>query len=101
MITIKEQEPVGTLAVREGEEIELVLSENPSTGFEWQFDFPKSRLQLLSDELKGGTQAVGGAMQRVVRLLAVDAGIAQIPARYQRAFQPEPAKIREFSLRIS
>jgi predicted secreted protein len=37
------------LAVRAGDQIEITVGDNPSTGYQWQVDFDEGRVRTVSD----------------------------------------------------
>ncbi len=85
---------------RVGEEIELALAENPTTGFRWtvvEDGAPVCRVAADAFEGGGGPPGAGGV--RRVRLAVVAAGSCRVALERRRPWQPG-APARRLELRV-
>jgi inhibitor of cysteine peptidase len=75
-----------------GEEFELSLSENPTSGYRWrlQGDAPLG-LSLESDDFDAG-QAAGAGGRRIWRFKATGEGLARLELTYARSWEKTGAR---------
>jgi inhibitor of cysteine peptidase len=74
-------------AVQVGDVIEIRLSENPTTGYRWQFT-ASANLALDTDAFRPVNDgAIGTGGERVLRYRALEPGKASITAVYCRSWE--------------
>ena len=86
-----------------GEEFELRLPENATTGFRWQFASngePACVLESNFFEPADSTRTPGRGGTRSWRFQAAQEGLGTIELVYRRAFEPQALPARHFSLRV-
>lgn len=89
--------------VRAGQEMDLALPANPSTGYAWQVvDGMDGRLVQVGDITSRPLAAVPGALARqVVRFRAVADGPASVRLDYRRPWQPDEVAGRLLTVQSS
>ncbi len=86
-----------------GEEFELRLPENATTGFRWQLASngePACALQSNFFEPTDSTNTPGRGGTHSWRFQAAQEGLGTIELVYRRAFEPQVLPARQFSLRV-
>jgi len=84
--------------LKAGEEFEISLVANPSTGYAWEVaELDESKVQLVSDNFVEGSasgQVVGAPGQTVLKFKALASGQTRIKLVYRRAWETgvEPIK---------
>jgi len=69
--------------------IELVLTENPTTGFRWEIERPNDVVAVESDEFVPPSEVrPGAAGERHVTFRAAAPGTARVTLRLRRAWEP-------------
>lgn len=93
-IRLSEADNGRTNSVKAGEEIEIVLKGNPTTGYEWTLDSSATnRLQqvgkaeYLQDQQAGKNLMVGVGGQFVFKFKAVEQGAGNIKLVYRRSWE--------------
>jgi inhibitor of cysteine peptidase len=90
------------VVVRVGEEIELTLPENPSTGFSWQLSPNANAPYRLRREWFDATPGrVGAGGTRHWQLEATHVGQGTIALSYGRAWESATAPARTFTLHVT
>ena len=89
------------IELRVGEEFEIRLPENPTTGFRWRLvsnGEPVSVLQSDFFEPSDSTPGRGGS--HYWRFQAAQVGLGNIDLVYQRSFEQEETPARRFTPRV-
>jgi len=93
-IRLSEADNGCTNSVRAGEEIEIILKGNPTTGYEWTLDSSATnRLQqlgkaeYLQDQQAGKNLMVGVGGKYVFKFKAVEQGAGNIKLVYRRSWE--------------
>ena len=74
-----------TVTISPGEEINVALDENPTTGFHWTVDSVSGALDVLSSDFHAPSSPRPGAGgRRTVRLRAGNGGMGELQLRYDR-----------------
>jgi inhibitor of cysteine peptidase len=84
-----------------GEEFELRLHENPTTGFRWRLESdgePACKLQSDFFETANGTPGRGGT--HYWRFQAVQEGLGHIELVYRRSFEHDESSTQSFKLLV-
>jgi inhibitor of cysteine peptidase len=83
-----------------GEEFELHLPENPTTGFRWKcLANGGSACVLQSDNFESAGRTPGRGGIHLWRFKAVQVGLANFDFVYQRSFEPADRYAKRFRLR--
>lgn len=88
-----------TAALALGDELELRLPENATTGFRWQLDAP-DLVQLEDRSERATAGALGAGGQRVFTLRADALGEARVDAKLVRAWEGDASAQSRFSLTV-
>jgi inhibitor of cysteine peptidase len=87
------------IGVPVGVEVELVLRENPTTGFRWNWDTPAG-LVIDSERVPGGPRLGAGGIRRL-SIRARRPGRHELRLRLVREWGEEPASELRFTLLVS
>jgi inhibitor of cysteine peptidase len=91
-----------TVVVRVGEEVELSLPENPTTGFSWELSPGADAPYRLRREWFDATQGrVGAGGTRHWQFEATNVGQGTIALSYRRAWESATAPTRTFALHVT
>jgi inhibitor of cysteine peptidase len=108
MIEMNESDSGSLREFARGEEFQVSLPENPTTGYRWQFNLSGTgKLDILEDRFEpgagGGAGMVPGAGgRRLMRLMAKESGTVNLEALERRAWETaSPARqTRGFSIKV-
>jgi predicted secreted protein len=102
LVTIDEHNAGHRVQAQVDDRIDLVLPENPTTGFQWQLEDPGGALALESSEFEPPDELRPGAGgQRHVVLRAVSAGTSTVRLRLQRAWESRAESTFEVDVRVT
>jgi len=93
-----------TLTVEPGDDIVIVLDENPTTGYQWSVvSFDSRRLTLVRDDFAPMSCATGAGGKKSYQLRAGRPGRAGFSVKLWRAWSGESSVIdrRTFSFRVT
>ncbi len=90
------------IELQTGEEVELVLPGNPSTGYEWVLTEAPSNLQQVNEpEFVPESDLIGAGGEFHFRFKAIEPGIAQLSLTYERPFEEvEPLDAFEIEVTV-
>jgi inhibitor of cysteine peptidase len=95
---------VGTeITVGVGEQFEIRLESNPTTGYAWQVVEQPDAIELVSSEFEApDTSLVGAGGVEVFVFEGASAGSGALRLEYVRSFEdpPEPAETAEFQVQV-
>jgi inhibitor of cysteine peptidase len=99
---------VSSMKVTAGQDFNISLQSNPTTGYQWQLDGPLDEkvVKYVSKEYKadqsGGTENVGAGGVEIWTFKAVGKGGADIKMKYVRPFEKgtKPAEQRVFKVTV-
>jgi predicted secreted protein len=94
-MTAEEQRTVSV-----GERFSFALPANPTTGFDWQVDFPPELIRLESREHTRSSDLIGAGGTTTITLSALRAGEAVVRLRYLRAWEGRPVEERSVRVRV-
>jgi inhibitor of cysteine peptidase len=97
-VTLGQDESGGARDLGLGDEITIVLDENPTTGYRWHPDIDAGRLQLTDDQYQGAQRPVGAGGTRQMTFVPLQAGRARLHLVKRRSW--EQAVIAEFDLAL-
>ena len=103
MKTLNADNAQHTVEISPGEEINLALDENPTTGFRWTVESVSGGLSVLGSDFDAPSDSRRGAGgRRTVRLRAGDGGAGELQLRYDRpgADPSESAKRLRFTFAV-
>ena len=101
MLTVNRKDSNTQVVLSAGQELQVVLLENPTTGFRWQM---QSRgepvLQLVDDSFDPPASGVGKGGTRRWRFKAAQKGSAGIEIVYRRASEQDQPPAETFRLTV-
>jgi predicted secreted protein len=99
VIALDEKAAGSTIGLAVGEEVEISLGENPTTGFRWRLPpaGPPDVVALVGDRLTPGQRPGQGGV-RVLRLRGARAGTGRLALALGRSWQADAA--RTFALTL-
>ena len=101
MLTVDQKDNNTQVVLTVGQELELVLPENPTTGFRWQMRAPgEPVLQLLDDKFDSPASGVGRGGTRRWRFKAGQRGSAAIDVVYLRGWEQDQSPAETFKLAV-
>jgi predicted secreted protein len=92
-----------TITVHVGDEIDIALDSNPSTGFQWAIDKSDDNLLTLkaSDYAgNGSSNLVGSGGTQTFKFVAKSAGSINLQLKYWRSFEGDKSIIQRFAVTI-
>lgn len=92
-----------TLSVAEGSTVELLLPENPTTGFRWRVEEMDARVLSLVDDAYADapSPAVGAGRVRRFRFAAARAGTSTLRLESRREWAGESPGAQRFEVRLN
>lgn len=101
MLKLDESSNGQEIALPLGQEFEICLAENPTTGFQWHFESRGELACLLLDNFfEAAVDQPGKGGSHYWRFQAAHAGTANIVLVYKRSWEPEKQPVRRFALHI-
>ncbi len=97
-IVLDESHAGQEIDVPAGADVEILLKENPTTGFRWSWDAP-SALEIESERLPGGP-ALGASGTRRLLIRPRQAGAHELWLRLTRRWNDEVARELRFTLLV-
>jgi inhibitor of cysteine peptidase len=97
-VILTQDDSGGTRSVRVGEEITVVLGENPTTGYRWQAEVDSSRLQLTADQYEGPDHPMGAGGIRRLTFAPVEPGTMRLRVVKRRSW--EDSAVAEFDMAL-
>jgi inhibitor of cysteine peptidase len=101
MLTLTRNDNNSQIAVTVGQELQIALSENPTTGFRWQVQASgKPVLEVVQEDFDSPVGGVGRGGTRRWRFKAVQEGSAGIDMAYRRPSDPDQSPAETFRLTV-
>ncbi len=86
--------------VRVGDGFTIALPANPTTGYDWQVEFPPELLRYAGREHTRSSDRIGAGGTTTITLSALRAGDATVRLRYLRVWEGRPVKERRVEVHI-
>jgi predicted secreted protein len=83
MLTISQKDNAKEIPVRVGDSVEVILFENPGTGYQWKI-IPDDGISIVENGYKGGGKAVGSGGHRHIIIRLDGPGRRELQGRYRR-----------------
>jgi inhibitor of cysteine peptidase len=87
-----------TVVVGRGDTLEVVLPQNPSTGFRWEIDASPGLVVVEDRVLPPSSDHPGAAGERMFALRVDEPGV--VLARLRRPWEPVEAAARSYTVRV-
>lgn len=101
MLTVDRKDNNTQVVLTIGQELQVALPENPTTGFRWQMRAPgEPVLELLDDKFDSPALGVGKGGTRRWRFKAAQKGSAGIEIAYRRAWEQDQSPAETFRLAV-
>jgi inhibitor of cysteine peptidase len=97
-VTLTNDDSGGARTLRLGDEITVILDENPTTGYRWHADIDTTRLQLTDDHYQGPEHPIGAGGTRQLTFAPVQPGRTRLHVVKRRPW--EQAVVAEFDVAL-
>lgn len=87
-----------TLRGRVGDVIVIPLTENPSTGYEWELQLPAGIQDIGEDYVASSEQLIGASGKKIYRVQIIQPGNSIIQAVYKRPWETQIANIYQLQV---
>ena len=102
MLNIDENQNGSQLSFAPGDEFEITLAENPTTGFRWELEeSPEPVCAIVLSVFNPHTSPAGYGGVHRWRFRAVQNGLATCKLNYKRPWEQKSAPERSFEIRLS
>ncbi len=88
------------IMLREGDTSTISLESNPTTGYQWYVEFPRTHLELVEQRYEPDSRLVGGGGREFFTFRALERGLIEIPFSYKRAWEDEPFRTERYIFNI-
>ncbi len=90
-----------TMTVHVGDEIDIALDSNPTTGFDWTIDKSNDSLLTLKQmEYQASSNAIGSGGTDTFKFMAKSAGTVKHQFKYWRSFEGDRSIIHRYAVTI-
>ena len=87
--------------VHVGDEVDIALDSNPTTGFDWAIDKSNdSLLTLKESDYSSSSNAIGSGGTRTFKFVAKSAGTITLQLKYWRSFEGDRSVTQRFAVTI-
>ena len=96
-----EETPEGQIEINfeQGEEAEIILAANPTTGYQWIVNFDDSLLELTDQDYQPASDLLGAGGQQTFIFKALEKGEADVSFSYARPWQlSQPIKQKSYQI---
>jgi inhibitor of cysteine peptidase len=101
MLQIAEDDNGHTVKLAVGDELELSLSENPTTGYQWELTAKAEPVcKLVKDDFEAPTRTPGSGGVHRWQFRAVQPGIGKIALQYRRSWEEGAAPARSYQVTV-
>lgn len=101
-VTLTEADDGRTQQLAVGQELQVSLEANPTTGYRWAIDgdLPPELEQVGEPEYKADSSAIGSGGRETWIFSAVKSGSAALRLKYWRSFEPTVEPVATFSASV-
>jgi inhibitor of cysteine peptidase len=90
-----------TITVHVGDEVDIALDSNPTTGFDWAIDKSNdSLLALKQSDYSSSSNAIGSGGTRTFKFMAKGAGTVDLQLKYWRSFEGDRSVTQRFAVTV-
>ena len=90
-----------TVTVHVGDEIDIALDSNPTTGFDWAIDKSNDSLLAFKQmEYQASSNAIGSGGTDTFKFMAKSAGTVNLQLKYWRKFEGDRSIIHRYAVTI-
>lgn len=97
-VDLTQDDTGGVCHARVGDEITVVLEENPTTGYRWHAEVDAARLQLTGDQYQGPERPIGAGGTRRLTFRALQPGPARLRLVNRRSW--EQSVVNEYDVAL-
>ena len=98
---LNENDSGKTVEIRIGDELEVVLPGNPTTGYGWEvISLDSTVLSLDKSEFLGSDKAIGSGGMEIIKLHAIAEGKSAVKLIFHRAFEQNIPPLKTFDVTI-
>jgi inhibitor of cysteine peptidase len=102
-VKINESDDGKTIEVASGEDVDIELNGNPTTGYQWQLEGESSPVirQISEPEFKPATAAIGSGGKVLIKFKATNIGKAGVKLVYKRSWEKtSPSKTFKINFNV-
>jgi predicted secreted protein len=88
MLTISQKDHTKEIPVHLGDSVEIVLFENPGTGYQWKI-MPAKGVSILKNGYEAGSKALGSGGHRHLLIRLEGTGRQELRGRYLRPWEKQ------------
>jgi inhibitor of cysteine peptidase len=101
MVSLSQADNDRTVDVRVGDNVQVTLPENATTGFRWAVDhFDTTRVELVGSEARYGSNRIGAGGDVAFTFRATKAGTSDVALKHWRHFEGDKSIIGRFRIRL-
>ncbi len=90
-----------TITVHVGDEIDIALDSNPTTGFDWAIDKSNDALLTLKQkDYQASSNAIGSGGTDTFKFVAKSAGTVNLQLKYWRSFEGDRSIVHRYAVTI-
>lgn len=90
-----------SITVHVGDELDIALSSNPTTGYDWAIDKgDNSLLTFMQMNYQSSSSAIGSGGTDTFKFVAKSAGTVNLSLKYWRSFEGDKSIIRRYAVTI-
>lgn len=98
---LNENDSGKTVEMRVGDELEVILPGNPSTGYVWEVSSLDSTVMRLDNsDFFADDKAIGAGGMEIIKFHAIDAGTSPLKLIFHRSFEQNMAPLKTFEVTI-
>ena len=86
-VELAQEDSGGRRTLTVGDDVAIVLTENPTTGYRWQAEYDQQRLQDVGDRFEPASDLRGAPGVRYLAFRALTAGQTQLRLVNRRAWE--------------
>ena len=101
IMKLTEKDSSKTIELHVGDELEIVLPANPTTGYMWEgSSLNSSVLKLDKSDFISGDKALGSGGMEVIKLHAISDGKTKLTFKYHRPFEKNKPPLNTFEVDV-
>jgi inhibitor of cysteine peptidase len=101
LMKLTENDSGKTVELRIGDDLEIVLSANPTTGYVWEASSLDSTvLELDKTDFIAGEKVIGSSGMDVIKLHAISEGKTELTFIYHRPFEKNKPPSKTFNITV-
>jgi predicted secreted protein len=101
IMRLSENDSGKTVEIHVGDELEVVLPANPTTGYVWEVgSLDSTVLKLVSSDFLASDKAIGSGGMEIIKFHAIAAGTSSVRLIYHRSFELNMPPLKTFEMTV-